>query len=223
MHRRECRNERLERLKRRRTEAGSSKRARTGSRRTCDRSFGNRSCRRIPYLAIDFVKRRRSARRTGRNNRVETTVAIDASLTSTTVVIETTTSVAGPVTEGASVIVANANGVSGSAGLLSDQLSAAGYSVGSPTNASSSIGGRLELTVVYYDAGIPAAQAVAESVAVSMGGVSSIAPVQTPAPTQTGSLDGAGVLVMLGLDKAGRTLEELVPAAVTEIEAGTSG
>ena len=56
-----------------------------------------------------------------------------------------------------------------------------------------------------------------------MGGVSSIAPVQTPAPTQTGSLDGAGVLVMLGLDKAGRTLEELVPAAVTEIEAGTSG
>ncbi len=113
--------------------------------------------------------------------------------------------------------------MSGSAGLLSDQLSAAGYSVGSPTNASSSIGGRLELTVVYYDAGIPAAQAVAESVAASMGGVSSIAPVQTPAPTQTGSLDGAGVLVMLGLDKAGRTLEELVPAAVTEVEAGTSG
>jgi hypothetical protein len=154
---------------------------------------------------------------------VETTVAVDASLTSTTVVIETTTTVAGPVTEGASVIVANANGVSGSAGLLSDQLSAAGYSVGSPTNASSSIGGRLELTVVYYDAGIPAAQAVAESVAASMGGVSSIAPVQTPAPTQTGSLDGAGVLVMLGLDKAGRTLEELAPAAVTEVEAGTSG
>ncbi|MGB0147273.1 MAG: LytR C-terminal domain-containing protein [Ilumatobacteraceae bacterium] len=149
---------------------------------------------------------------------VETTVAVDASLTSTTVVIETTTTVAGPVTEGASVIVANANGVSGSAG-----LSAAGYSVGSPTNASSSIGGRLELTVVYYDAGIPAAQAVAESVAASMGGVSSIAPVQTPAPTQTGSLDGAGVLVMLGLDKAGRTLEELAPAAVTEVEAGTSG
>ena len=154
---------------------------------------------------------------------VETTVAPDASLTSSTVVLETTTTVAGPVTEGASVIIANANGVSGSAGLLSDELAAAGYSVGSPTNASSSIGGRLELTVVYYDAGIPAAQAVAESVAASMGGVSSIAPVQTPAPTQTGSLDGAGVLIMLGLDKAGRTLEELAPAAVTEVEAGTSG
>jgi hypothetical protein len=31
------------------------------------------------------------------------------------------------------------------------------------------------------------------------------------------------VLIMLGLDKAGRTLEELAPAAVTEVEAGTGG
>ncbi len=146
---------------------------------------------------------------------VETTVPTAAAESTTTVAEVTTTSVAGPVTDGASVIIANANGVSGSAGLLSDELVAAGYSVGSPTNASSSIGGRLELTVVYYDAGIPAAQAVAESIAAALGGVSSIAPVQTPAPTQTGSLDGAGVLIMLGLDKAGRTLAELAPASAT--------
>jgi hypothetical protein len=153
---------------------------------------------------------------------IESTTTVDPAATATTIAEPTTTTIAGPVTAGASVIVANANGVSGSAGLLSDELAGIGYSMGSPTNASASIGGTLEQTVVYYDTGIPAAQAVAESVAESLGGVSSIAPVQTPAPTQTGSLDGAGVLVMLGLDKAGRTLAELAPAAVTEVQAGVT-
>ncbi|MDA2945300.1 MAG: LytR C-terminal domain-containing protein [Actinomycetota bacterium] len=153
---------------------------------------------------------------------IESTTTVDPAATATTIAEPTTTTIAGPVTAGASVIVANANGVSGSAGLLSDELAGVGYSMGSPTNASASIGGTLEQTVVYYDTGIPAAQAVAESVAESLGGVSSIAPVQTPAPTQTGSLDGAGVLVMLGLDKAGRTLAELAPAAVTEVQAGVT-
>jgi hypothetical protein len=151
---------------------------------------------------------------------VETTTTVDPALVATTVAETTTTAPAGPVTEGASVIVANANGISGSAGVLSDQLAAAGFSMGSPTNASSSIGGQLQQTVVYFDAGIPAAQAVAESVAELLGGVSSIAPVQVPAPTQSGSLDGAGVLVMLGMDKAGRTLAELAPTTVATQPAG---
>ena len=150
----------------------------------------------------------------------ETTTTLDPALVSTTIAETTTTAPAGPVTDGASVIVANANGISGSASVLSDQLAAAGFSMGSPTNASSSIGGQLQQTVVYFDAGIPAAQAVAESVAELLGGVSSIAPVQVPAPTQSGSLDGAGVLVMLGMDKAGRTLAELAPTTVATQPAG---
>lgn len=75
---------------------------------------------------------------------------------------------------------------------------------------------------MYYDPGIPSAQAVAESVAASLGGVTSIAPVATPAPTQTGSMDGAGVLVLLGLDKAGRSLAELVPTTVATVPAGAT-
>ncbi|MBL6630115.1 MAG: LytR C-terminal domain-containing protein [Actinomycetota bacterium] len=139
----------------------------------------------------------------------------------TTVAAAPTTTEPALVTEGASVIVANANSVNGSAGSMTDQLASAGYNMGAATNASASIG-RLDETVVYYDPGIPSAQAVAESVAASLGGVTSIAPVATPAPTQTGSMDGAGVLVLLGLDKAGRSLAELVPTTVATVPAGAT-
>ena len=104
---------------------------------------------------------------------------------------------------------------------MTDQLASAGYNMGAATNASSSIG-QLDETVVYFDPGIPSAQAVAESVASSLGGVTSIAPVATPAPTQTGSMDGAGVLILLGLDKAGRSLAELVPTTVATVPAGAT-
>ena len=140
---------------------------------------------------------------------VETSTTLDAAAAPTTIAA-TTTTIAGMVTDGASVVVANANAVNGSAGLMSSELGAVGYQMGTPTNASASIG-KIDLTVVYFDPGIPSAQGVAESVARSLGGVSSIAPLPTPAPTQTGSLDGSGVLVMLGVDKAGRTLAELAP------------
>ena len=141
---------------------------------------------------------------------VETTTTLDAGVAPTTIPA-TTTTIAGMVTDGASVVVANANAVNGSAGLMSSELGAVGYQMGTPTNASASIG-KIDLTVVYFDPGIPSAQAVAESVARSLGGVSSIAPLPTPAPTQTGSLDGSGVPVMPGVAKAGRTLAELAPA-----------
>lgn len=152
---------------------------------------------------------------------VTTTVAEDPTVASSTTEVATTTTEPALVTEGASVIIANANSVNGSAGAMTDQLAAAGYNMGAATNASSSIG-RLDETVVYYDPGIPSAQAVAESVASSLGGVTSIAPVATPAPTQTGSMDGAGVLILLGLDKAGRSLAELVPTTVATVPAGVT-
>ena len=152
---------------------------------------------------------------------VTTTVAEDTTVASSSTVAATTTTEPALVTEGASVVVANANSVNGSAGAMTDQLASAGYNMGAATNASSSIG-RLDETVVYYDPGIPSAQAVAESVASSLGGVTSIAPVATPAPTQTGSMDGAGVLILLGLDKAGRSLAELVPTTVATVPAGAT-
>jgi hypothetical protein len=122
----------------------------------------------------------------------------------------TTTTLPQRVTDGAAVVVANANGVNGSAGQMSRALGAVGYDMGDATNAATSIG-QLEATVIYFAADVPAAQAVAESVNRDLGGDASISALQSPAPTADGSLDG-DVLVMLGNDKAGKTLEELAPA-----------
>ena len=133
---------------------------------------------------------------------------------STTNPQSTTTTTVSLVTEGATVVVVNANGINGSAGAMTRELEAAGYTVGDPTNASATVG-QLDETVIYFDPADPEAQAVAESVGRSLGGVGSISPVGTPAPTESGELGGAGVLAMLGNDKAGKTLAELAPAAET--------
>ncbi|HEX6659898.1 MAG TPA: hypothetical protein VF065_17525, partial [Ilumatobacter sp.] len=74
-------------------------------------------------------------------------------------------------------------------------------------------------SVVYFDPAVPNAEAVAGSVARSLGGVDSISPVAVPAPTESGELGGAGVLVMLGIDKAGKTLDELTGATTSDTTA----
>ncbi len=66
----------------------------------------------------------------------------------------------------------------------------------------------LTASIVQYDPTIAAAQAVAESVARSMGGLT-VEVVPTPAPVDGGSLNGAGVLVLLGTDQADKTIAQL--------------
>lgn len=130
--------------------------------------------------------------------------------------LPTTTTVPPIVTEGASVIVANANGLGGSAGGMTRALeTGAGFTMVDPTDASSTVG-TLELSVIYFEPSNPNAQPVAESVGRVLGGVSTIAPLPdgTP-PTVDGELNGADVLLMLGLDKANKTLEELNPDLAT--------
>jgi len=123
-----------------------------------------------------------------------------------TVVDATTTTTEPPlVTEGATVIVANASGVPGSAGRMTDELTALGFTMGTATNATTGI---IEQSIVYYDPGIAAAQAVADSVARVLGGVV-VETVPTPPPVEGGSLDGAGVVVMLGTAQADKTIAEL--------------
>lgn len=116
------------------------------------------------------------------------------------------------VTEGAVVVVANANGINGSAGAMSEELGGAGFSMGSPTNATT---GQLESTVIYYDPSNDASLPVAESVNRVMGGDAAISQVGTPAPISGGELDG-DVLVLLGNDKAGSSLAELAPPPADE-------
>jgi LytR cell envelope-related transcriptional attenuator len=125
--------------------------------------------------------------------------------------LPTTTTTPPLIVDGASVVVANANGQGGSAAEMSRAIeSGAGFTVVDPVNASATISD-LEETVIYYDPATPAAKDVADSLARVLGGVSSVSEVSDPAPTQDGTLNGAQVLLMLGKDKANKTLAELAP------------
>lgn len=103
---------------------------------------------------------------------------------------------------GATIAVANASGMGGSAGAMSSALTTAGYEgVGEPGDSDQ----RLESSVVYYVATDTAAQAVAASIAADLGGVESEAMPATR-PASGGITDSATVLVMLGTDMAGKPL-----------------
>jgi LytR cell envelope-related transcriptional attenuator len=114
------------------------------------------------------------------------------------------------VTAGATVVVANANGIKGTAGSMSTALQIAGFTMGEPSNKSDGIDD-LDITQIWYDPAQPAAQQVAESVNRALGGGLAVTPLAGPPPVQSGTINGAGVLVMLGKDKANKTLEELNP------------
>lgn len=138
---------------------------------------------------------------------------IDPNATTTTVAPSDSTTTTEPslVVDLTSVIVANANGIGGSAGGMSRTLEAAGFQMVDPTDASSALSA-LDTTVIYFSPDIAGSQAVADSVNRVMGGDIEVSALQGTPPTQDGSMDGAGVLVMLGLDKANKTLDELNPS-----------
>lgn len=133
------------------------------------------------------------------NTLVDVSVPVTEATTTTTTVVR--------VTEGASVVVANANTVGGSAGNMTKTLQLAGYTMLEPVNAS---GANLETTIVYFDGTQASAEDIANSIGRDLGGVE-VLPVSTPAPTVSGDLGDAGVLVLLGDEEAGKTLEELAP------------
>lgn len=103
---------------------------------------------------------------------------------------------------GAVVIVANASGVEGSAGRMTESLEQAGFTVGTATNATEQ---RAESIVYYSDA--EGAQADAEALAAAMGGIE-VAPLPDPVPTEDGELTG-DVLLLLGTNEADQSLADL--------------
>lgn len=145
----------------------------------------------------------------------------DESVDSTVPTDPTTTTTTEPpiVVEGAKVVVANANGIGGSAGNMTDALRLGpGFDTVTPTNASSSTP-ELEQSIIYYDTTVPAAQVVADSLSRSLGGDVPVEPMPESIPTADGTLNGAQVLLMLGTDKANRTLDELNPTQAAEVTA----
>ena len=131
--------------------------------------------------------------------------AIDNSIVENTT---TTTTTPPLVTEGATVVVANASGVSGSAAGMTTDLTALGFVMGTATNSTQS---GVEASLVYYDPSIAAALDVANSVARSMGGLA-VATMPTPPPLEGGALNGSGVVVVLGKNEAGKTIAQLAVA-----------
>lgn len=140
------------------------------------------------------------------------------------VIENTTTTTTTPVlvTAGATVVVANASGVPGSAGRMTTELATLGFVMAEATNSTQS---GLAASVVQYDASNTAALAVAESVARSMGGVV-VEVVPTPPLVEGGSLNGAGVVVLLGTDQADKTIAQMTapvatPAAAPDVSGAT--
>ncbi len=123
-------------------------------------------------------------------------------------------------TTGASVIVANANGRGGSAGAAARILAnSAGFQTTDPTDTNESAPD-IDTSAIYYDAANPAAQAVANSLNVVLGGTLNVAPLPDPLPIRDNDMKGAGVLLMLGRDFA-----EMAPGDLdlTQIDQSASG
>jgi hypothetical protein len=126
------------------------------------------------------------------------------------------------ITVGASVVVANANGIGGSASAMSRALETGpGFVMVDPVNSSATIND-LDVSVIYFVPTNPAAEDVANSLATVVGGVATIAPMPDVPPTRDGTLNGAEVLLMLGNDKAGKTLAELAPTTTAVATAVTN-
>ena len=102
------------------------------------------------------------------------------------------------VTEGGTIIVANASGADGAAGQLTELIQAEGYTTGEATDDNSDEPN--EDTVVYFTAGNNT-EAVAQSLARDLGGVDVLA-MPAEIPTASGELSG-NILVLLGSDLAG--------------------
>lgn len=125
--------------------------------------------------------------------------------TTTTAPVEVTTTTTTPelVVEGATVVVANASIVGGSAGRMTDELGRSGFTTATATNSTEKVSD----SIVYYS-DAEGAQAVAESVAIAMGGLEA-RPIPDPIPTESGDIAGAQVLVLLGDNQADRTIAQL--------------
>jgi hypothetical protein len=119
------------------------------------------------------------------------------------------------VTDGASVLVANASRVDGAAGRMTERLAAVGYTTVDPANYTI---GQLDVSTIYYDPANPAAQAVAEGLKAAFGGGAiMVSELPAPPPVSSGDMAGAGVLVAMGNDIADKTLDELQGIVTTTV------
>ncbi len=146
---------------------------------------------------------------------VTTPSTLDPSLVVPTSVSVT---VAGPpttvfTTTGATVIVANSSKQDKVAKKLSTALAGKNFTMADPTTGSE----KLDVSVVQYKDGDTAALAVAQSVATTMGlDPATVTVIPTPVKLKdAATLGTATVLVLLGNDRAGKTLDQMTSKTAT--------
>ena len=137
-----------------------------------------------------------------------TTTTINPSLIVTTLPplpTEPPVTVFQPTTQGASVIVANSSHQNGVAKTLSTALEGQQFTMVAPTNGAT----KEATTKIQYKDGDAGAEAVARSVAQLMG-VAAVEVMPTPVSlSDPATLLDATVLILLGDDKAGKTLAQM--------------
>jgi hypothetical protein len=142
-------------------------------------------------------------------------------LTSTTFppqVTEPQVTVFQPTTAGAKVLVANSSHQNGVAKTLSTALAGNQFTMGEPANGAT----KEAVTKIQYLTGDPNAQAVAQSIAALMG-VATIEPIPTPVSLQDPTLLADNtVVVLLGDDKAGKTLAQMTGTDTSTTVAGAT-
>ncbi len=139
--------------------------------------------------------------------------------TSAPVLTEPTTTVFTPITAGALVIVANSSHQNGVAKTLSSALQGQNFTMGTPVTGSA----KEAATKIQYKSGDAVAQQVAQSIAVLMGVTAAVDVIPTPpALKDPTTLGDATVLVLLGDDKAGKTLAQMTGGAATSNSVATA-
>ena len=145
-------------------------------------------------------------------------VTTQAPVILTTLPPETVPTTPPQVRAGATVAVANASNVNGAAGRLSLAFEGKGFTVAEATNATE----RAEVSTIYYNAANPNALAVATTASTLMGTVT-VSEAPTPVPIEGGVLpEGVDVLVLLGSDKADKTLDQMGAVAATTPQPATA-
>ena len=117
------------------------------------------------------------------------------------------------------MIVANASAAGGVAGEHVERARRLlGYTMAEPTDQRLPTTRTLDTSIVYFVTAPPNIQAVAESVARDLGGLTA-EPMPTPIPVDGGSIGTATVFVMIGNDIAGESLEDLSANAAPNVQA----
>lgn len=140
-----------------------------------------------------------------------TQTTLDPTATTAPPAIVTTTTVA-LIVSGTKLQVANASNQNGVAKQMTSVLATKGFTMADAVSAT--VTPKLDVSEILYNASDPAAKAMADSLAAFLG--ISAKEQGVPVPVESGAwADGSGVILMLGNDFAGKTLDEILGVPTT--------